>query len=140
MSEESTTPDLVERFRAAFEAGQRRDLDAVMDSWAPDAAWDLSPMGLGTFEGREAIRGFYDEWYASFASIELELQEITDYGNGVGLCANVLKGRPHASSGEVELRQVWVFAEESGLTVSQVSYTDIDEARAAAERLAEGRG
>ena len=41
MSEESTTPDLVELTRLAFEAVNQRDIDAVMSFFAPDAP--LSP-------------------------------------------------------------------------------------------------
>ena len=37
MSEESTTPDLVELARHPFEAANRSDLDAVMSFYAPDA-------------------------------------------------------------------------------------------------------
>ena len=51
MPEESTTPDLVELVREAVAAGSRRDLDALMSFYARDAVWDLSPMGIGTFEG-----------------------------------------------------------------------------------------
>jgi hypothetical protein len=39
MSEESTTPDSVERVRRQFEAGNRRDIDAVMSSFAVDAVF-----------------------------------------------------------------------------------------------------
>jgi hypothetical protein len=37
MSEESTTPDLVELTRRSVEAANRRDLDAVASSFAEDA-------------------------------------------------------------------------------------------------------
>ena len=58
MTEESTTPDLVELTRAYYELMDRDwDIDAVMRFWAPDAVFDLSPMGLLTrIEGAAAIR------------------------------------------------------------------------------------
>ena len=31
-----------------------------MSFYAPDAVWDVSPMGIGTFEGRAAIRSFLE--------------------------------------------------------------------------------
>ena len=52
MSEESTTPDLVELTRGRVEAANRRDFDAMVSFFAPDAVWDLSPMGLGDLRGR----------------------------------------------------------------------------------------
>ena len=51
MSEESTTPDLVERWRQTNEAFVRRDFDEMMSFFAPDAVWDLSSAGIGRFEG-----------------------------------------------------------------------------------------
>jgi len=58
MPEESTTPDLVELTRRNFEAANRRDFDAVLSFFAPDAVWDasLSGVGIGTFEGSAAVR------------------------------------------------------------------------------------
>ena len=43
-------------------------------------------------------------------------------------------------AGHVQQREAWVIAWVKGLIVQITSYTDIDEARAAAERLAEERG
>jgi ketosteroid isomerase-like protein len=57
-SEKSTTPDLVELWRQTNEAFVRRDFDAMMSFFAPDAVWDLSSAGIGRFEGMAAIRGF----------------------------------------------------------------------------------
>jgi hypothetical protein len=69
-----------------------------------------------------------------------EAEEILDLGNGVTLAVLIFKSRPAGSGGEVRMRyaavEVWV----EGLVVSITNYVDIDEARAAAERLAESRG
>ena len=51
MSEESTTPDLAELTRLAFEAVNQRDIDAVMSFFAPDAVLDGRAAG-GLYEGR----------------------------------------------------------------------------------------
>jgi len=40
MPEESRTPDLLELVGRAFEAANRRDLDAVASSFAEDATFD----------------------------------------------------------------------------------------------------
>ncbi len=94
MSEESTTPDLVELVREAVGAGSSRDLDTLMSFFAPNAVWDLSPMGIGTFEGPTAIRSFLEDWLGSYDDFEIELQQVFDLGNGVVLVVNRLKGRP----------------------------------------------
>jgi hypothetical protein len=57
VTEESTTPDLIELTRQGIDATNRRDLDALMSLYAPDAAWE-SLDGLGVFEGATAVRGF----------------------------------------------------------------------------------
>jgi len=51
MSEESTTPDLAELSRQAFEATNRRDLDAVTSFCPSDGVYDTSHIGLGMYEG-----------------------------------------------------------------------------------------
>jgi hypothetical protein len=44
------------------------------------------------------------------------------------------------SAGEVRQRGAFIYEVTAGLVVRVTAYTDIDEARAAAERLAESRG
>ena len=78
MSEESTTPDLVELTRRMFEAANRRDLDAAQSFYAPDAVWDA--WEVGTFEGRAAIRGFWEDWIQAYEKFEIEPEEILDLG------------------------------------------------------------
>ena len=57
VSDESTAPVLVELTRQVIDAGNRRDLDAVMSLYAPDVVWE-SLDGLGVFDGVTAVRGF----------------------------------------------------------------------------------
>ena len=52
----------------------------------------------------------------------------------------MLKGRPVGSSGYVQLRYASVSEWVDGLIVRATFYLDIDEARVAAERLAESKG
>ena len=51
-----------------------------------------------------------------------------------------LRGRPAGSSGFVEFRYASVSTWTDGIIERVTTYTDIDEARAAAKRLAEERG
>ena len=140
MPEESTTPDLVELARRSFDAVNRRDFDAMMGFLAPDAVWDMSDLGMGTFEGVPAIRGFYEDWFGSYDEFRIEAEEILDLGNGVVFAVISQNARPVGSSGHVQFRYGSVAVSDAGLAVRTVNYFDPDEARAAAERLAQERG
>jgi ketosteroid isomerase-like protein len=83
MAEESTTPDVVELVRRVAEAANRLDFDAVMSFYAPDAVWEGRASGM-TFEGRTAIRGFYEGMAVAYEEFEWRSEEILDLGNGVG--------------------------------------------------------
>jgi ketosteroid isomerase-like protein len=140
MPEEATTLDLVELQRRLTEAANRRDLDALMAFYASDAVYDMSPIGMGVFEGQAAARGFIEDWWCSYEEHEFEVKEALDLGNGVGFRALIQKGRPVGSSGEVQLTYGAVGVWEDGKIVRMTNYNDIDEARAAGERLARERG
>jgi uncharacterized protein (TIGR02246 family) len=135
MSEESATADLVELVRRQFEAGNRRDLDAVTSSFAPDAVLDGRALG-DHFEGRAAIRSFIEDWFGTYEELEFGLEEVRDLGKGVVFAVVTQNGRPVGSAGHVRQREAWVYVWVRGLVARFTVYGDFDEARAAAERLA----
>jgi ketosteroid isomerase-like protein len=139
MAEESTTPDLVGLARLGYEAMSRGDLDAVMRLFAADAVYDLSDAGLETFEGAEAIRRFVEDWRRSWEDYRYEL-EILDLGHGVGLSVLRESGRLVGGKGRIEQRVAHLHIWANGKIEWLKHYTDIDEARTAAERLAQERG
>jgi ketosteroid isomerase-like protein len=141
MSEESTTPDLVELTRSLFKAANRGDFDAVMSFYAPDAVWEA--VGLGTsFEGVAAIRVFFEDWVGPYEAYEMTPEEVLDLGNGVVFVVTRSSGRPAGSAGSgLMRRRPLVFTWVDALAARVTAYADsIDEARAAAERLVESRG
>jgi limonene-1,2-epoxide hydrolase len=85
MREESTTPNLAMRVRDLVETASRREWDAALRSWAPDAVWDASHRGVGKFEGVAAIRGLWREWSGAYDEWRIEIEEILELGNGVVL-------------------------------------------------------
>jgi ketosteroid isomerase-like protein len=139
MAEESTTPDLVERTHALLEASKRHDLDAYMGFFAPHAVFDLSDLGIGTFAGAAAIRGFIVDWWGSWANHRSEVEEIADLGHGVVFARAWEDGRLLGSDGHVEQRVGRVLLWVQGMIERFAAYLDIDHARTAAERLAEER-
>ena len=140
MTEEATTPDLAELVRQSTEPVNRRDYDAMMRFWPPDGAWDLSPLGLGVYEGQAAVRAFFEDWLGTYDDFQIELEEIRDLGNGVAFVILVQTGRPVGSLGSVQLRYASVAIWRGDLIERCTQYSDVDAARAAAERLAEERG
>jgi uncharacterized protein (TIGR02246 family) len=141
MPDESTTPDLVERTRLAFEAWNRVDLDAFMNFFASDAVWEAVPLGQ-SFEGAAAIRSFLADWRCTYEEYEIEPQEIRDLGNGVVLSVVSQITRLIGSTTRTPMREAWAFVGVwiDGTVVRFAAYSDIGQARAAAERLAEERG
>ena len=99
MPEESTTPDLEELARQGIDAISRRDFDAVLARYMPDAVWVVASLGMAeTFEGREAIRGVIEDALAPYDDYEIVLEEFRDLGNGVTLNVQLGRGRPTGSS------------------------------------------
>jgi ketosteroid isomerase-like protein len=139
MPEESTTPDLVELVRRAHEPLASRDVDGIMRFYGPDAVWDLSTGGLGVFIGHAAIREFMEDWLSSYDRLEVALEDLVDLGSGVVFIVATQKGRLADSGGELTIRYGAVTVWAEGLILRVTNYSDIDEARAAAERLAEER-
>jgi ketosteroid isomerase-like protein len=138
MNEESTTPDPVELGSRLLDAANRRDLDTALRFYAPDAVVE-NAQGLGTFEGKAAIRSFWQDWLASYEELRLEREEVLDLGRGLVFSVFLMRGRPFGSSRFVELRYAGVGTWRDGQIVRTMFSTDIDNARAAAERLAEER-
>ncbi len=136
MSEESTTPDLVGLVRMQLEALNRRDLDGVMSSVAEDGVLDGR---ADLIEGRAAIRGFLDEWFGAYDELDYELEEVRDLGNGIVFAVVIQNGRLVGSAGHLRQREGWVFVWVRGL-IARLRTSEVAEARAAAERLAEERG
>jgi ketosteroid isomerase-like protein len=139
MPEESPTPNLVELTRQSIQATSRRDVDAALWFLASDAVWEMSPIGLGTFKGTAAIRGFTEDWFGAFAEFAMDAEEIVDLGGGVVLSVFIVTGRAVDTSSDVRMRYASVAEWEKDSIVRITNYLDVDEGRAAAERLAESR-
>jgi ketosteroid isomerase-like protein len=138
MTEESTTPDVVELVRKQVEALDRGDIDGVMSTVTEDGVLDGRLAG-GFFEGRAAIRGFLEEWFEVYEELGFEIEEISHLGAEVVFAVVIQDGRLAGGGGHVRQREGWVYLCVGGL-VARLTTSDVDEARAAAERLAQERG
>jgi hypothetical protein len=141
MSGHPTTAGLVELMRRLAEAASEQDFETADGYYAPDAIWDSSRTGVGSFEGAATIRRFFEDWRGGYEEFEIGFDELLDIGNGVVFGVVRQAGRPVGATGYVRQRENWVFVWVEGLIASVTTYPegDIDEARAAAERLAAER-
>jgi ketosteroid isomerase-like protein len=138
MVQEPAAPDLVELVRRSSQAAS--SVEDFVSFLAPDAVFDISPYGMGTYEGLAAIRGFWEGWLDAFEDFAVETGEVLDLGNGVAFSVHTSIGRPHGSSGEIRVPYAIVGVWRARLIERFTMYDDINEARASAERLAESRG
>jgi ketosteroid isomerase-like protein len=136
MPEEPTTPDPVELVRKQLEAADRGDLDAVMSSVADDAVLDGR---ADLVEGRAAIRDFVEEWFSAYEELDYELEEVSHLAGGVVFAIVIQDGRLVGSDGRVRQREGWVYLWVGG-SIARLTTSEVDQARAAAQRLAEERG
>jgi ketosteroid isomerase-like protein len=139
MSKGSTTPDLVALWQQSADAADRRDFDTAMRYFAADALWEVRPLGI-RLEGAPAIRSFLEDWLGSYEEYGYEQEEARELGNGVVFAVSRLDARPLGSLARVQERWAFTFVWTAGMIVLVTGHSDIDEARAAAERLAESRG
>jgi ketosteroid isomerase-like protein len=136
MSEDATTPDPVELVRKQVEALDRGDIDAVMSSVAADVVLDGR---VDLVEGRAPIRRFLEEWFSAYEQLDFELEEVSHLGAGVVFAVVVQDGRLVGSAGRIRQREGWVYLCAEG-SIARLTTSDVDQARASAERLAEQQG
>jgi ketosteroid isomerase-like protein len=138
MSDEPKTPDLVALWQESADAADHRDFETAMRYFAADALWEVRPLGI-RFEGAPAIRSFLEDWVGSYEEYEYEQEEALDLGKGVVFVVSRLDARPLGSLGRVQERWAFTFVWTEGMIVGVTGHTDIDDARSAAQRLAEDR-
>jgi ketosteroid isomerase-like protein len=141
MSEESTTRDLIELMRRGYLALSAGDLDGALRLLTHDAVVDMTrTVGL-VVQGRDALRAFQEDWFAGYDEVAYAAEEIVDAGNGVAFVRVLQTARPKGTANHVTQREPNVLITEGGRVVRMIIYpeSELDEARADAERLAAER-
>ena len=143
MAEKPVASDPVALTWRRWDEASRGEFDLVIGGaeYAPDAVLDTAGYGMGTFAGRDAIRGFLSEWINSFDDLKMRADEMLGIGDTIVLIVYHQEGRPLGGTNYVRVRSAIVEEWEDGMLARSTIYTEaeIDEARAAAERLAEER-
>jgi ketosteroid isomerase-like protein len=129
MSEENA-----EVVRAGFAAYSRGDLDAVLETWAPDAVVDWSnSLGFdaAVYQGHDQIRAFTERLLAAFEEIRVEIVDLQEVEEGVLVVENVayLRGRDAI---QVQARSALLITLRDGLITSFTLYQTKQEAFEAA--------
>jgi ketosteroid isomerase-like protein len=111
-----------------------------MGFFGPEPVWETT---LVTLDGSAAIRERLEEWFGAFDELEFELEEILDLGNGVTFTVVNQRARPagtSSSGGYIQRQEALIGIWHEGIVTRVTTFLDIDEARAAAERLAKEQG
>ena len=139
LPDEPATPEPIDLVRQAFDAGNRHDVDAIVSFHAPEAVWDLSDQGLGSYEGAAAITGWIEDWFGTWADLRLDVLDVVELGHGVVFAQVREEGRFADGGGHAEQQRGWVILAAQGAIARTAIYLNADEARTAAERLAQER-
>ena len=124
----------VEIVRAAFEEFTRGGWEPLFGTfWGPEIVWDMSPAdiaGLGTYQGYDEVRSFFEDWFSTFPFDEWEqdVEDVIDCGDQVVVALTRQRGRGSASRVSVELEYAQVVTLREGKIVRVVVYTDRERA------------
>jgi hypothetical protein len=104
MSEGSKTRDLVTLTRESMEATNRSELHADSTMFSPDAIFDVSPAGVGRFEGVDAVHRYLADWTGSYDTQELREWRGEDLGGGVVFVDALFEAQPRGGPNAVRER------------------------------------
>jgi ketosteroid isomerase-like protein len=126
----------VEAFKRGLEAGNRGDIDGLLDELHPEIEWHSALHALmggqqTVFQGHEGVRRMIGDLYETFSEVHIEMSEFRDLGDGL-VAIGSTRTRGKASGAETETPLVLVTEISNGKTISIRAYLDRQEALAAA--------
>ena len=115
----------MELVRRIWDAGARRDAEAVLSVYDPEVEWDMSHFPLGTlsrnpvYRGHEGLRSWFREWYDAWDDVSQTYEELIDAGEHV-VSVSTTRGRGHMSGAEVEMHvaAVWTIRDAKVVRVT----------------------
>ena len=116
MSQENV--DLV---RAAWDAWERGDMEAIFAFYDPAIVWDQTGFGAhelsAVYHGHDGVRQFFREWLAPFESYYAHAEDFIDAGEAVVVRCRQ-GGRGKTSGAAVEMPPYWqVYRLRDGLVI-----------------------
>lgn len=126
----------VEAFQRALAAGNRGDVDALLEELDPEVEWYAAlPASLGgettVYRGHEGVRELFRDFYGALAEIHMEVSEIRDLGDRL-VATGRMRTRGKASGAETELPGGYVVDFKDGKATRVRSFADPSDALKAA--------
>ena len=126
----------VEAFKRGLEAGNRGDVETLLEVLDPEVTWHSALHALlggeqTVFRGHDGVREMLRDLYEAFGEIQIEISEIRDLGDRlVAIGRNRARGK--ASGADVVTPFALVTEFENGKAISIRGYLDPREALEAA--------
>jgi ketosteroid isomerase-like protein len=116
----------VEIVRAAYEAFERGDLNAVSQLHDPAIEWQTSAEDpdAATHRGRVAVRRYFENYMETFPGFRAELEECVTAPDGRVFTTTRYTGRARASGMDMDWRQSVVYTIKSDLIIRAEEYFD----------------
>ena len=126
----------MEAFKRGLEAGNRGDIDGLLDELHPEIEWHSALHALmggqqTVFQGHEGVRRMIGDLYETFSEVHIEMSDFRDLGDGL-IAIGSTRTRGKASGAETETPLVLVTEIRNGKTISIRAYLDRAEALEAA--------
>jgi ketosteroid isomerase-like protein len=122
----------VDVVQANSEAFSRRDVDAMLEFYAPEAVViDRRSVGWGEFRGHDELRSYYQGIFDNVAEVHEDLEVVTEDGDVIVASGHVsvrLAGQPDA--GDVTFDYALRITLVDGLIVAMDIYDDANAAEA----------
>ena len=126
----------MEAFKRGLEAGNRGDVDGLLDELHPEIEWHSALHALmggeqTVFRGHAGVRKMIGDLYETFDEVQIEMSEFRDLGDGL-VAIGTTRTRGKASGVETETPLDFVTEIRNGKTISIRAYLDRAEALDAA--------
>jgi ketosteroid isomerase-like protein len=120
----------VEAFKRGLEAGNRGDVDGLLDELHPEIEWHSALHVLmggqqTVFRGHDGVRRLIGDLYETFGDVRIEMSEFRDLGNGV-VAIGHMRTRGKSSGAELVAPLAFVTEIKDGKTISIRAYRDRD--------------
>src|SRR5918995_2969427 len=121
----------VETFKRGLEAGNRGDVETLLEELDPAVEWHSALHALmggeqTVFRGHQGVRKMTRDLKETFAEIQIEMSEFRDLGDGL-VAIGRTRTRGKASGAETVTPLAFVTEIRNGKTISIRAYLDRDE-------------
>jgi ketosteroid isomerase-like protein len=122
----------VEAFKRGLEAGNRGDVETLLEVLDAEVAWHSALHALlggeaTVYRGHDGVREMFRDLYEAFDEIQIEISEIRDLGDQL-VAIGRTRARGEASGADVETPIGFVIEFRNGKAFSYRGYLDPKEA------------